>query len=1061
MGPRWAHLSLREAMGSRKLSKYRAKRDFTKTAEPSGAVDVAPAEHLRYVIQKHAARRLHYDLRLELGGVFKSWAVTRGPSLDPAEKRLAVEVEDHPLAYGDFEGTIPHGQYGGGTVQLWDRGFWAPEGNQTPEQALAAGDLKIVLEGDKLHGSWVLVRMKGDRFGGKHTNWLLIKHRDAYARPGDHDALLAEDRSVASGRSMEEIAAGKGRAPKPFMLPPDTKAEANAVWHSNKGDFEGGGSSGASAAVAGGGGSATAVGAGAGDSSGYIRRSSGPGAASGSMASSGAGPARDAKAASGGRTVRAHMPQFIEPQLAMLVDRPPRITGWGHELKLDGYRLQLRVEKGRAALRTRTGLDWTERFGVVAAAARSLPDCILDGETVAMNAQDRPDFSALQNALSEGNGAAMRFFAFDLLFVEGEDLRSLPLVERKNRLNALLDEQPEETTARISYLNHIEADGDAILESACKASLEGIVSKQLDAPYRSGRTGSWVKSKCRAGQEVVIGGWVSEGQHLRSLIAGVYRDGQLVPVGRVGTGFSSEKVAPLSKRLKAIESATSPFKEKIPVPTGRRVHWVKPELVAEIEFAGWTDGGNVRQAAFKGLREDKPATEVRGEVPAPAGAAEANAERATAATKRAAMSGDNGAGAAKSVKHARGANGRARGGDAGARGTGVAYAGATATAGKASNVVMGVTISKPDKVFWPDGGDGRPVTKLDLARYFEAVSGWLLPHIAGRPCSMIRAPDGIHGETFFQRHAMAGMSELFDLIRVSGDREPYVVLNRVEALAAVAQSGGVELHPWNCMPDEPDVPGRLVFDLDPAPDVEFNVVIEAALEMRKRLAAIGLESFCKTTGGKGLHVVTPLAQPRNTHLDWPLVKAFAREVCRQMAVDSPGRYLINMSKSARKGLIFLDYLRNDRMATAVSPLSPRVRPGAPVSMPITWDQVRAGLDPNRFTLRTVPGLLARSKAWLGYEDAARPIVKAIELLAKGQKTAGKRATDDAATAASKASAANKGSAASKAAAGSKDAAVKKGRSRHKDRTGAKDKSPARKRAAASRARGRSSHSERL
>ncbi len=1017
-------------MGSRKLSKYRAKRDFTKTAEPSGAVDVAPAEHLRYVIQKHAARRLHYDLRLELGGVFKSWAVTRGPSLDPADKRLAVEVEDHPLAYGDFEGTIPQGQYGGGSVQLWDRGFWAPEGSQSAEQALAAGDLKFVLEGDKLHGSWVLVRMKGDRFGGKHTNWLLIKHRDFYARPGDHDALLAEDRSVASGRSMEEITAGKGRAPKPFMLPPNTKAEANAVWHSNKGDFEGGGSGGASAAVAGGGASAAAGGgsaAGGGNGSGYIRRSSGSGKASGSRAgtdsgtsaagrrrktstptqSSADGSGRTDAAAGAGKTASVLMPRFIEPQLATLVDRPPRTMGWGHELKLDGYRLQLRVENGRAALRTRTGLDWTDKFEVIASAARTLPDCILDGETVALNAQDNPDFSALQNALSEGNGEAMRFFAFDLLFAAGEDLRSLPLAERKSRLKALLDEQPEETTSRIRYLNHIEADGEAILESACKESLEGIVSKLLDAPYRSGRAASWVKSKCRAGQEVVIGGWISEGQHLRSLIAGVYRDGRLVPVGRVGTGFSSEKVAALSKRLKTVESDTSPFKERIPVPTGRRVHWVKPELVAEIEFAGWTEGGNVRQAAFKGLREDKPATEVRGEVPVPGGAAEAAAESPTAAAKRAAASGASRASAGKSGKQLRGANGGARGANGGPRG---AVEGA-----RASNVVMGVTISNPDKVFWPDGGDGRPVTKLDLARYFEAVSEWLLPHIAGRPCSMIRAPDGIQGETWFQRHAMAGMSELFDLIRVSGDREPYVVINRVDALAAVAQSGGVELHPWNCIPDEPDVPGRLVFDLDPAADVEFSAVIEAAQEMRERLAAIGLESFCKTTGGKGLHVVTPLAQPRNTHLDWPLVKAFAREVCRQMAADSPRRYLINMSKSARKGLIFLDYLRNDRLSTAVSPLSPRVRPGAPVSMPITWDQVRTGLDPSRFTIRTVPGLLVRSKAWRGYEDAARPIVKAIERLAAASKVP----------------------------------------------TPPKNKSAARKRTTASRARGRSSQSERL
>ena len=899
-------------MASRKLSRYRSKRDFSRTAEPGGTRIIAPAARPRFVIQKHAARRLHYDLRLELDGVFKSWAVTRGPSLDPGDKRLAVEVEDHPLDYGDFEGTIAKGQYGGGTVQLWDRGYWTSEGDEPPGRALQSGNLKFTLEGERLHGSWVLVRMKNDRNSGKRTNWLLIKHRDEHAHPGDHDALLAEDRSVASGRAMATIEAGKGSAPKPFILARKgaNTDRADAVWQSN-------------------------------------RNTNGP-----------AVPdviPPDARHESK-RTSRS-LPQFISPQLCKLVNRPPSGDGWGHEIKLDGYRLQLRVRNGSATFKTRKGLDWTAKFKAVAQAAQSLPDCIIDGEVVAMNERGIPDFAALQAALANEDSDKLIFFAFDLLFAGREDLRRLPLGPRKFRLKALLDSQPKTFAARIRYLDHFETAGDAILRSACEMDLEGIVSKRLDAPYRSDRSGSWVKAKCRAGHEVVIGGWSSEAGALRSLIVGVYRDGQLVPVGRVGTGFGRGKVAPLMKRLKPLATRNSPFQGKVALPSGRNINWVRPELVAEIEFAGWTEGGNVRQAAFKGLREDKAASDVRAEKPTLLPLDESAARRA----------------AAKS------ANTRAtRVRSNGARAGGEANRGSKPT-GAQPVTVMGVAISKPDKILWPDA-DGGPVTKLDLARFFEAVGEWMLPHLQGRPCSIVRAPDGIGGQRFFQRHAMPGMSSLLDLIKVSGDHKPYVQIKRVEGLVAIAQTAGLELHPGGCVPGQPDVPGRLVFDLDPAPDVGFGALIKAANELRERLASVGLESFCKTTGGKGLHVVTPLARVARAELDWPVAKSFARELCRQMAEDAPDLYVLNMAKKNRTGRIFLDYLRNDRLSTAVAPLSPRARDGAPVSMPLTWSQVRTGLDPSRFTVRTAASQLARAKPWQDYDAAARSLVTAIEKL---------------------------------------------------------------------------------
>jgi bifunctional non-homologous end joining protein LigD len=878
-------------MANDKLTTYKAKRDFRQTPEPSGQNPVKPTTRLRFVIQKHDATRLHYDLRLELDGVFKSWAVTKGPSLDPHDKRLAVEVEDHPLDYGDFEGTIPKGQYGGGTVMLWDRGYWEPEGTRTPEQALAKGDFKFRLEGKRLHGGFVLVRMSHDRERGKRTNWLLIKHRDEFAvEPNGAPVVEESDTSVASGRTMEAIAAGKGRKPKPFMLQ-GGKVQADAVWDSR----------------------------------------------SGLAADKRNARVREKKKAN--IVVASDLPDFIAPQLCETLDRPPSADGWIHEIKFDGYRIQMRVLGGGVTLKTRKGLDWTVKYPAIAKAAGKLPDAIIDGEVCALDENGAPDFAALQGALSEGTTDLLVYFAFDLLFEGGEDLRPLSLTDRKERLQQLLLNAGDDT--RLRFVEHFEDGGEAVLRSACRLSLEGIVSKRGDASYVSGRTNTWAKSKCRAGHEVVIGGYSTTAGKFRSLLVGVHRGDGFVYVGRVGTGFGAAKVKTLWRKLQALRAPKSPFTGLNAPKKESGVVWLQPDLVAEIEFAGWTADGLVRQAAFKALREDKPASEVEAEKPA---------EPATTDVPHPAVS----------------ARPPRRGGRVD---------------------VMGVLISNPDKPLWADADDSIPVTKEDLARYYEAVGPWLINHIKGRPCSIIRAPDGVGGEQFFQRHAMPGTSNLLELVTIFGDRKPYLQIDRTEGLAAVAQVGAVELHPWNCEPRQPEVPGRLVFDLDPGPDVPFPTVVEAAREMRDRLSDLGLVSFCKTTGGKGLHVVTLLAVAKRRTLSWPQAKGFAHDVCMQMARDNPSLYLIKMSKSLRNGRIFLDYLRNDRMATAVAPLSPRARSGATVSMPLSWTQVKGDLDPQLFTIRTAPTLLSKGTAWEDYCDALRPLEPAIKQLTKAKQAA--------------------------------------------------------------------------
>jgi bifunctional non-homologous end joining protein LigD len=710
----------------------------------------------------------------------------------------------------------------------------------------------------------------------------LIKHRDDGAVEGNATGPTDDDRSVASGRTMTEITNGKGKGATPFMT--SEGAAAGSVWRSNRDD--------------------------------------GP-----------AGLIPPTKASAAKLKTVASLPAFVEPQLAVSLEKPPSGPGWAHEIKFDGYRMQLRTVGGEARLLTRKGLDWSAKFPQIVASGAGLADGIIDGEVVALDHTGAPNFAALQAAISDGQTKDLVFFVFDQMFEGKEDLRPLPLTERKARLEAHIDGAP----SNIRYVDHFITAGDAVIRSACRMQLEGVVSKRLDAPYQSGRGESWGKCKCRAGHEVVIGGWTTTGENFRSLIAGVNRDGELVHVGRIGTGFGRDVVSRILPRLKALETDENPFKGKTAPKKAAGVHWVRPELVAEIEYAGFTGDGTLRQASFKGLRADKPAAEVEAEAPAPAATTKLS-EPAPATIRT------------------------------------------NTVTPRGSVSVMGVTISHADKPLWPDADDGEPVTKLELARYYEAVGEWMLPHVKGRPCSMIRMPDGIGGaQKFFQRHAAKGQSALITEVEVWGDHKPYIQFDRVEALVAAAQTGALELHPWNCEPFSPEQPGRLVFDLDPAPDVAFESVIESAREIRDRLEDIGLIGFCKTTGGKGLHVVAPVEAEG---IDWSAAKAFARDVCKVMAADAPDRYLINMAKKERTGRIFLDYLRNDRMATAVAPLSPRGRPGAPVSMPLTWSQVKRGLDPSQYTVRTAPPLVKTLKAWADYCDGERPLASAIARLGR-------------------------------------------------------------------------------
>jgi bifunctional non-homologous end joining protein LigD len=848
------------------LDTYQKKRNFSATPEPKGRRQASKGKR-RYLIQRHAATRLHYDFRIEHDGVLKSWAVTKAPSRDPSVKRLAVEVEDHPIDYGSFEGTIPSGNYGAGTVQMWDTGEWEPQ-DADLDAAFKKGVLKLELHGERLKGGWALIRLKSDRGKpSKRNNWLLVKEKDEYAVEGEGDALMEIDASVTTGRSLAEIADGekqwtssKPAARKAPPRPRPTKAQASS-----------------------------------------------------------AGKPRP----------------FVPIQFAKVVDHPPPGPGWAHEIKFDGYRIQVSVGGGKAILRTRSGLDWTDKFPTLAKQAANWPDGVIDGELCALDADHMPDFSALQAAISGGKTDDLIYFAFDLLFEGDEDLRDKSLSHRKARLQAYVD-RVGKAGPNLRYVEHFASSGEAVLLSACRMDLEGVISKKLDAPYRAGRTTAWVKSKCRGRDEVVIGGWSSEGgARLRSLLVGVREGDGLRYMGRVGTGFSAVLSKTLLPALKANAADKSPFMGKGAPKGGRDIHWLKPVLVAEIEHAGVTEGGNVRQAAYKGLREDKPAKEVTAEPQPPASAP------APAAAKSPAMK-------ASAPKNAKG-----------------------------KVIVAGVTISNPDKVLWPAQGDQPAVTKADLARYYEIAADRILPHVADRPVSIIRAPEGIEGERFFQRHAMPGHNPRLKLIDVK-ERKPYVGVADVGGLVAIGQSGGLELHPWGCKPGDPETPDQITFDLDPDEGLDFNDVIDAARMLKPYLQDLGLTPFVKTTGGKGLHVVVPIKADARSRVEWDQAKAFAKAVSETMRKDHPDRFTTTLAKKARGGKIFLDYLRNGRMATAAAPWSPRARPGATIAFPLSWPQVKKGLDPKAYTLANAPALLKKADPWKDFRKAEASLKPALK-----------------------------------------------------------------------------------
>lgn len=848
------------------LAVYRQKRDFRKSPEPrpkrTGSVTGRS-----FVVQKHAASHLHYDFRLEYDGVLWSWVVPKGPSLDPADKRLAMPTEDHPVEYGGFEGVIPAGEYGGGTVMVWDRGTWTPVGD--PASGRAKGNLKFVLDGDKLKGGFALVRTRGDKYGKE--SWLLIKEKDDDARPGESITDTAPD-SVLSGRDLDAIA----------------KARKH-VWQSRLS---------VKANVAAGALSAA--------------RARKPAVGKSTSTAVTAPSARGRKAA---------MPAEMEPMLATLVDAAPADDGWVHEVKYDGYRFLARIERKRAHLISRNGRDWTGKFPDIVRDLVRLPveQGWLDGELVVLDDEGRSSFQALQNALAGGDGGHLAYFVFDLLHRDGYDTRALPLIERKAQLREIVGDGAG--TVRVGP--EVRGNGPEFFRQACRLGLEGIVSKRADAAYAAGvRTRDWLKVKCVQRQEMVIGGYTEpQGSRIGfgALLLGVHEGKVLRYAGKVGTGFDDKTLRDLLPALVKRERATPPFVDPPRGFQAKGANWIEPDLVAEVAFTEWSADGALRHPSFQGLRLDKKARDVVREKPVITAAK-------SGTTRPAARKGQGGKGASRKAKDETRA----------------------APSEMDDDVLPGVTLSHPEKVYFPEV----KVTKGDLAAYYVAMAEWIVPHIAGRPLSLVRCPDGWQGECFYQKHAAKAVNAAVKRMQVpegSGEAT-YLSADSAAGLAGLVQWGVIELHPWGSHAPRLSRPDRLIFDFDPDDDLPYADLVAAVNLLRTLTDEIGLTGFLKTTGGKGLHVVLPI----RATLGWDEAKAFSKSVADFLVRTFPDRFTATLAKERRKGKIFIDYLRNAEGATAIAPYAVRARANAPVATPLDWSELKPDVRFDHFTLRNVP-----------------------------------------------------------------------------------------------------------